>query len=150
MKQTNNYIAYCGLYCGACAVLQANLAGKLNAVAKKWKMKPSDISCHGCKSNVLSIYCKDCDIRKCARENKVEFCGECKKFPCQRIKDFANDGAPHHAVVISNLKRLKEIGENAWLKEQEKQWTCECGAKKSWYLVKCPKCGKQHNKTNTC
>jgi hypothetical protein len=48
---------------------------------------------------------------------------------------------PHHAAAIGNLTELKNTGEDAWLAAQEKKWTCQCGAKLSWYLQKCLKCG---------
>jgi hypothetical protein len=145
MTNNNDFIAYCGLYCGACSFKvgfdennRAHLEG-IPAQYKRYADKPLQF-CAGCRQ------LKQCGhgFKECAEKHNVMHCGLCDEFPCQRIKDFNNDGALHHAEVITNLKRLKEIGEQAWLKEQEKRWTCECGAKKSWYLVKCPKCGKMH------
>jgi len=136
------YNSYCGLYCGACDALQANKTGNLKITAEKWKMNPADITCHGCKSSVISIYCRDCDIRKCAQEMKVEFCYECKKFPCKRIVAFNNDPHPHHSIVLKNLNTIKVKGKKAWLRREDRRWRCKkCRMRFSWYSKKCTKCG---------
>ena len=136
------YDTYCGLYCGACEVLQANKTGKLNTTAKRWKMNPADITCHGCKSNALSIYCKDCDIKNCAEKMKIKLCFECVKFPCKRIIAFNNDKHPHHSIVLKNLNTIKEKGKKSWLRMQDRRWRCKkCGTRFTWYTKKCTKCG---------
>ncbi|MBS4015090.1 MAG: DUF3795 domain-containing protein [Candidatus Latescibacteria bacterium] len=148
MAKINDFIAFCGLYCGACSFkvgFDENNRAHLNGIPveyKRYANRPLQF-CPGCQQ------LNQCGhgFKECAENHKVAHCGLCDEFPCQRIKDFNNDGAPHHAEVISNLKRLTEIDEQAWLNEQEKQWTCECGAKKSWCLLRCPRCNKQHSKT---
>lgn len=32
---------------------------------------------------------------------------------------------------------------DAWLKDQQERWTCECGASFSWYEEACVRCGSQ-------
>jgi len=136
------YDSYCGLYCGACDGLQVTKTGKIEIAAKKWKMNPADITCHGCKSSIISIYCKECDIRKCAQQRKVEFCFECKKFPCKRISAFNNDKYPHHSIVLKNLNTIKEKGMKSWLRAQDRRWRCKkCRTRFVWYTKKCDKCG---------
>ena len=51
--------------------------------------KAADSSCPGCrKSDGSGPGCiKGCFIPACVKEHKVEFCGECAKFPCGRIKE---------------------------------------------------------------
>ncbi|MBN2379955.1 DUF3795 domain-containing protein [candidate division WOR-3 bacterium] len=137
---------YCGLYCGACSFKVAfdeqdhshleNLPPRLS----KYAEAPPRF-CPGCR-NPKSL-CTECGIRDCARERSLDHCGICSEFPCSRILAFAGDGLPHHADVTKNLELLKEIGEEKWLNKQRERWTCSCGAKRSWYLKKCPKCGKK-------
>ncbi len=145
MPNNHDFIAICGLYCNACSFKvgyeennRAHLEG-IPAHYKRYADRPLQ-SCPGCRQF------KQCGhgFKECAENHNVSYCGLCPEFPCPRIKDFNNDGAPHHAEVIANLKRLTQIGEDAWLSEHEKRWTCACGAKKSWYLLKCPNCQKQH------
>lgn len=143
MNKNHDFIAFCGLYCGACSFKvgfdennRSHLEG-IPAQYERYANRPLQF-CSGCRQF------KQCGhgFKECADQHKVAHCGLCGEFPCSRIKDFNNDGAPHHAEAITNLKRLKEIGKDAWLQEQEKRWTCDCGAKKSWYLLKCTKCQK--------
>lgn len=137
-----SYGTYCGLYCGACEVMRANRMGKVVPTARKWKMKPRDITCHGCKSPVLSVYCRECDIKKCAIDKKVDNCSACSKFPCPRIKNLKNDDAVHHSSVLRNLRTISAVGVKAWLRRQDRRWRCkECGARFTWYAVKCNACG---------
>lgn len=136
------YDTYCGLYCGACAVLIANREGILEESAQEWEMDPEDLKCHGCKSRTMAIYCKTCDIRQCAEDNQVDFCFQCTEYPCTRLVEFRNDECPHHSVVFQNLETIQKKGVQKWLEEQESRWSCpECGKKFAWYDDTCKKCG---------
>ncbi len=136
------YNTYCGLYCGACEVLKANRNGTLETTARKWKMKAADLACHGCKSTVLSVYCRNCDIKNCARRMKVGHCVDCAKFPCERIIALNNDQSPHHSIVLKNLKEIGDVGASAWLRRQDRRWRCKnCGERFSWYAKRCGECG---------
>ncbi len=136
------YDSYCGLYCGACAVLIANREENLEEKAQEWNMDPADLRCAGCKSDETSIYCMDCDIRECAENKKVDFCFQCAEYPCERLIGFRNDKYAHHSIILKNLETIKEGGAQRWLDEQELRWTCpECGTKFSWYDEACKTCG---------
>jgi len=136
--------SFCGLYCGACEVLRANKEDRVEATATAWGMKPEDLICHGCKSEVNSFYCRDCEIKDCATRKGVEFCGDCADFPCQFLLDLQKDEHPHHAVILKNMDRIKEIGLDDWLKEQKKRWSCErCETETSWYAKVCKCCGAE-------
>ena len=135
---------YCGLYCGACSFKVAfdeqdrshlaNLPGRLS------KYADAQLAfCPGCRAD--ASLCEECGIRDCARARSVDHCGDCADFPCSRLRQFAEDGLVHHAEIIKSLEQLKELGEEQWLRVQKERWVCSCGAKRSWYLEKCPKCG---------
>ena len=149
MKNENNnsMLAYCGLYCGACSfkvAYEENERAHLAAAPSKYdKYKNEPLQpCAGCKPDPDS--CGDCGIRTCAKAKGYRHCGECADFPCVRLLDFGADGSPHHAQALLNLKDLKEMGEAKWLELQERRWKCSCGARLSWYVSKCPKCGEIH------
>jgi len=136
------YDTHCGLYCGACEVLQANRTGTVEQTANKWKMNAADITCHGCKSSVVSIYCKKCDIKECARKTGVDNCSACDRFPCKKIRDLNNDRNAHHSVVLGNLRIIGASGMKSWLRQQDKRWRCKsCGKRFSWYAKQCKGCG---------
>jgi rubrerythrin len=136
------YDAYCGLYCGACPVLVANQRGTVDELAEKLETDPAELVCAGCKSGTRVDSRADCKFVLCALEKGVEFCGDCDEYPCKRLTDFRDDEWAHHSVVTKNLDRLKEVGPEAWLAEQDKRWTCPaCGARFAWYDEECPDCG---------
>lgn len=61
--------------------------------------------------------------------NEIMFCFECKDFPCADLKKLDERHVCDDKVsLIDNLLRIKEIGEEKWLREQEETWRCpECG-----------------------
>lgn len=138
-------LACCGLYCGACSFKvafdtndRAHLRG-MPAKYREYEDAPLQF-CPGCR---LDNQCGACGIRDCVLKQGLLHCGECPEFPCNRIQTFNDDGIPHHAEAIPNLKRLEEIGAERWLAEQAARWQCGCGGRRSWYLPACPGCGKQ-------
>lgn len=136
------YDTYCGLYCGACAVLIANREGTLKESSQKWDTDPEDLKCHGCKTETNAVYCKTCDIKQCAENKQIDFCFQCAEYPCTRLVEFRNDEFPHHSVIFRNLEIIQKKGAKKWLEEQKLRWSCpECGTKFAWYDETCKKCG---------
>ena len=145
------FVAPCGLYCGACSIRAAysrNDTVLLNAMADGvslylgHKVEAKDLACEGCLSDVVSISCRECKMRECAAAKGLTRCSECHDAPCELIKSFNDDGLPHHAEVLKNLKRQREIEIDAWIGEQDKRWRCpKCSAGTDWYAGKCTQCG---------
>jgi len=140
---SNELIAYCGLYYGACSFKvafdendKAHLMS-MPAYYDPFKNKPLNF-CPGCR---LENQCDPCAIRDCNRDKKIEYCSLCDDFPCEKLKNFNNDGKPHHVESIANLHLLNKIGPEKWLELQKEKWTCQCKARYSWYLRECKKCG---------
>lgn len=139
---SNELIAYCGLYCGACSFKVAfeenDREHLIRMPAKYNKFKNTSLEfCPGCR---LENQCGDCAIRDCAIEKNREYCSLCDDFPCQKLTDFQSDGIPHHAESIENLTMLKQLGAEKWIEFQKKQWMCTCGERYSWYMRECKKC----------
>lgn len=136
------YDAYCGLCCGACPVLKANENGTLQEVARTWEEDPDDLVCHGCKTDVVCVYCNTCDFKKCAESKHVDFCFQCPEYPCSALAAFQADDRPHHSVIFENLKTIQEHGVDVWLEQQKSRWKCpECGTSFCWYDETCSTCG---------
>ncbi len=134
--------SFCGLYCGACDIFLARRKGTLPELARKWGRTARDLTCPGCKTEIVSIYCRECSIKACAREKKLDYCFQCSLFPCEELVNFNNDQHPHHSIVLHNLALIREKGLGEWLGEQEKRWQCpNCNTAFSWYDSKCPACG---------
>ena len=151
MKDNKKFVAPCGLYCGACSIRVAHnrkdatlLAAMADGVSiyLGHKVEADDLACEGCLSDVVSISCRECKIRDCAATKGLTRCSECPDAPCELIKTFNNDGLPHHAEVLKNIERQREVGVDSWLAEQAKRWRCPgCSAETDWYANKCHSCG---------
>ena len=112
--------SYCGLYCGACKCAE----------------------CEGCKVLNERSWKPDCRFRECATQHGVDVCCYCTEFPCGDLVRFNNDKWAHHSSVLPNLNRIKEVGLEAWLSEQQVRWSCpKCKQGFTWYDKTCNKCG---------
>ena len=87
-------------------------------------MKENGRECEGCRGPKDKRWTPDCFFVNCANEKGHETCADCDCFPCEKLIKFANDGAPHHAKTVANLKRIKEIGMASFLKSQDKIFFC--------------------------
>ncbi len=92
-------LAYCGIDCDACPALIAtrtNDAALRAKTAGEWskmyghELKPEEINCAGCASDGTHLaYCESmCEIRKCARERKLENCALCADYGCATLAGF--------------------------------------------------------------
>ena len=145
-------VAPCGLYCGACPMYLASKdhdEKKMDALIKQFsgrgpKMAAADLQCDGCiAGGRVASFCRTCAMRACAENTKkVARCADCPDFPCAKVTSFNNDGMLHHAEVLENGRKLKEVGIREWAKREEARWRCpQCSANISWYDQTCSKCG---------
>ena len=84
-------LAYCGNDCNQCPRYIATQSGteQLEQVDELWKRlgyrdeleSPGKMSCYGCSSVPSCRY----GIKECALEGKVDNCGRCSKYPCDKI-----------------------------------------------------------------
>ena len=135
------HVTYCGLYCRHC-VNYARIPQQAKALydtmkregfeyfgpyespefndfwkhlAKLTKQDKTNPACRG--------GCGDpgCKVRICAREKGVEICVYCDEYPCEKL-DFL---VRQYPALLGDGKKLKEMGIDAWLVEQEER--CERG-----------------------
>lgn len=136
--------AYCGLYCGACDVLQANIENRHGEMAVRLGNKEENFICHGCKTDKVSQWCGQCKIRSCAFSRHVEFCMECPDFPCDDWTQFSTNSQyiRFHENALPNMEYIQAKGLSAWLDQQDKKWRCvSCGQKMAWTESVCRSCG---------
>jgi len=148
--------SYCGLFCGACEIMQAYRNSIETGVPPDWAELPAaladhiekgEIRCHGCKTDDVFAGCRKCGIRACAREKGVEFCFECGGYPCDRTEGMIqaleriSEVMPHTKAIISNLAHIERKGRSAWIREQQEFWSCpRCGSRITWYQRSCGEC----------
>jgi Protein of unknown function (DUF3795) len=107
-------IAYCGLHCNECKMFKATQAKdyeQKKQTAKRWsdqgeiEFKPEDVDCEGCKSDVLSGWCrKICKVRPCAEERKTQTCAHCDDYPCEKLKEVLSD----EPIATENLEKIRK------------------------------------------
>ena len=95
--------AACGLYCDNC-----------------YKMKNG--KCPGCFKNEKASWCK---IRSCCIENGYKSCADCKKMSLEECKKFNNFIGKVFGFIFksdrnANIRRIKEIGYDAFAEELQK------------------------------
>lgn len=130
---------FCGIYCGACLTNIVKDNGKIKETAAKLNRTVEQLTCSECKTALH----QDCFFVTCCTSKGYQNCSECPDMPCEEITKFATDGMKHHAVIIPNLMRIREIGLSDWLKEMKEKYTCpHCGARTGWSYLKCDACGK--------
>jgi len=115
MNRTN-LDSYCGIYCGACP--------------------DDDKECLGCKSENTRE--PECEFRVCNIQKGLNNCSECSRFPCGKVIEMSKSEWPHHKTALPNLERIKEVGIELWLKEQDSENRCaSCGQRIFWYRKCC-------------
>lgn len=133
-QQIKDRLAPCGLHCGKCFAFRdgdiANtskqlktMLGEFDIYAKRFvdllnepifekypefrKMLDyfSTGGCSGCRNENCKLF-KDCKVRACSEQKRVDFCFQCKDFPC------GNTGFDQHlnerSVKIN--KQMKQTG----------------------------------------
>jgi hypothetical protein len=128
-------VAYCGLYCRLCATksrIPKTATALRDALAKEgwphygeyivpgfnsfWstlvKFADYETACPDCRGG-----CGDpgCGIRKCAKDRTIDLCPLCPEYPCTHIRALAR----RYPNLVADGERMKEIGVEAWVKEQE-------------------------------
>lgn len=123
-------LAPCGINCSLCLAYER----------KKNK-------CDGCyaEDGVRAKHCESCRIKLCEGHNGKpnSLCIECEKFPCKWMKQIDVRYVKGYGVsLIQNQERYKSLGEEAFIEEEKKKWTCpSCGQSLCIHREICQKCG---------
>lgn len=73
----------------------------------------SDRPCGGCRGGANSHCCiPNCFILTCTKAHAVDFCGECKDFPCSRAESFFKGATL--TEWKNNNERIKNFGAEAY------------------------------------
>lgn len=137
-------ISPCGLYCGVCGIHKAGVDNDEPLKEKLAKLygvdSPAKIQCAGCRSEEPFFFCRVCTIKSCAEEKNFEGCYECESFPCEKIQGFPFAEAKQN--MLRAVPRWRELGTEAWVKEEEDRFRCKsCGTDSFRGARKCRQCG---------
>jgi hypothetical protein len=138
--------AVCGLFCPACHAFIATRENpeRLASMARRYDRTIEDLQCDGCRSAKRCFFCREkCVMMKCASQKGIDFCGECKEYPCQDLKEF-QAAAPHRIELWKSQSRIKEVGYERWYAEMIELYSCPaCRTINSAYDLTCSKCGQE-------
>jgi Protein of unknown function (DUF3795) len=135
--------AVCGLYCEACTLFIATIEDpkRLKDLAARLGLSEDAIKCYGCRSDKRWPYCEKCTMFACAAGRGIDFCSQCREYPCEDLKKF-QAAMPHRIELWNDLERIKAIGYEQWLREIRAHYSCpQCDTINSAYDIKCRKCG---------
>lgn len=129
-------VTYCGLYCGLCSskyriperarLLKDTMQkegwdvwGKETPGFKEFWSFLSFLVESGANCSCRTGKCGPpfCTIRKCAPEKGLDVCVYCEDYPCDRILGIAKG----YVTMLADGQRMKEIGLEAWIQEQEER-----------------------------
>ena len=134
-------IAVCGMNCNVCS----NYLALVNDVRERGVKLPY---CKGCRprDKKCSFVKKKCDK---LLNSKVEFCYECKEFPCELIEKLAKGYSEKYRMnMIDNLKYIKEHGLEKFLEAEREKWKCaNCGETICCHNGICYSCNLEKIKT---
>ena len=135
----NQMTAPCGLDCFNCPMYLAKENKELQAmISQKLKIPIEHASCDGCRNMGGKIIflgmTEPCNVYKCIKEKKIEFCSECSDFPCDYLHPYADKASevPHNTKVF-NLCLIKKMGLKAWAKNKAEK-VKETYFKEAWKL----------------
>lgn len=122
-------IAVCGLNCAKCDIYQASHGDEeTRAKTIEWFRKELELDvdpeCDACRGPLEHHWSPDCRFLSCAKEKGHRYCFECDDFPCEKLDEFSSDGYAHHRRTVENMKRMKEMGLDAWIMDQKKKGQC--------------------------
>ena len=132
VSMKRSLLAVCGINCRVCI---AHLREKN--------------TCPGCRIDTTNkpITRSQCRIKNCdeLQKNKLNFCFECRIFPCKRMKQMdTRYRTKYHMSTIKNLQDMKKIGVSEFLKNEKIRWTCpHCGGTICVHRGYCYTCGKK-------
>jgi hypothetical protein len=140
-------VGVCGAFCRACGLFLGSTEepARLEAFAKRTNRSPSEVTCHGCRSDVVCGHCRACKLRACAEGKGLSFCADCTEFPCAEIDALASKDIT--GQLIADCRAIKEHGWEAWCSAKAADFSCpSCGTLNSAYDLTCRKCG--HDPSN--
>jgi hypothetical protein len=119
-KDDITLIAPCGIHCGACPMYKVKDDPSLGEALTK-RANWNGVPCPGCRSGKGTNQFTDgtCATYACATGRGLDFCFECKEFPCARLNPAADraDVLPHN-LKIFNLSFIKQHGVAKYLEKE--------------------------------
>jgi len=105
IDKTDWDVSVCGLNCARCKLFESG-------------------QCKGCRGPLDKHWSPNCEFLPCSKARGHRYCFQCGEFPCKKLQMFAADGHEHHRLAVENMKKMKKIGLEKWIAEQQKPMFC--------------------------
>jgi hypothetical protein len=114
-----------------------NLRQKL---ARFYGVRPEDLHCEGCKSEVKAVFCQVCGIRACTEEKGFQSCHQCQDWPCDKIENFPVPVGKR--VIMRAIPTWRNLGTEKYVELEDRRYHCpECGQALFRGTKRCNECG---------
>lgn len=140
-------VGRCGIYCGACGIYRGykNQDELLDELSTKWKIPTEKFRCEGCGALTPDCCGAGCKIVECLNEKGYDLCDQCMQFKeksCEKYESLASRYLKRGENIRVELGRIREMGFEPWLREQDLRWRCwQCSAPVSVHASICYRCG---------
>jgi hypothetical protein len=134
---------YCGVICRACRLYIGSTEERatLAELAVRSGKSLEEVTCLGCRSDVVSGYCRNCHLRTCAENKGVAFCADCAKFPCADLLTMAAKNVLDPTRALRDAEAIRAEGWQAWCAAKLAEYACpSCGVINSAFDLVCRKC----------
>lgn len=71
--------------------------------------------CRGCRFGGGWSWWRDCPVRDCCLERGIDFCYQCKEFPCRKLKE--DPLLERKKAVIKANRQIRAIGIEEWMQQ---------------------------------
>ena len=123
MTDREKLVAACGIDCYYCEFYGNNMTEKhKELVAIRLRKTKDEIQpCKGCREQKGCLIQPVCSTYYCAIAKDINFCSDCRDFPCNKLQPTANlaEKVPHNYKVY-NLCRIKAVGIEKFVNEESK------------------------------
>lgn len=112
--------APCGIDCFNCEMYEGNATNETRTrFAAAVNLTPEQAVCKGCREQGgCRLHWGKCDTLDCVKAHGVDFCYDCKEFPCAMLCPSAESAQRYpHNLKLYNLNRMKLLGVEKWAEE---------------------------------
>ena len=116
--------APCGLPCFECFLFTAQDNEEIRAMVSRELGIPTELAiCRGCRDEggKCAHLPVDCRLYPCAADKGVQFCCDCKDFPCDLLQPYRDRAELWHNTKMYNLCLIKKLGLESWAQNHAKR-----------------------------
>lgn len=123
MKEREKLVAPCGIDCGTCEFYLSKHNEQILECLVSKGIPKNILPCDGCRNidGKCPIMPTDCATFSCTKSKGVDFCSDCKDFPCNMLAPAADraNTLPHNLKVF-NLCTIKRDGLESFIGQSGK------------------------------